>query len=99
MVDWSSGNVSETAANMALIRALETQKAPDQWLFSDPFARRFLPLWQRALLSPACFPGWRRIIEGIFDGKAPGARTSGAAARGSSTIGRAKRWQTACGKW
>jgi methyltransferase (TIGR00027 family) len=79
MVDWPSGNVSQTAANMALIRALETQKAPDQRLFSDPFARRFLPLWQRALLSPARVPPWRRIVEGLFDGKAPGARTSGAA--------------------
>jgi hypothetical protein len=45
---------------MALIRAMETQKAPDQRLFSDPFGRRFLPLWQRALLSPARFPPWRR---------------------------------------
>ena len=79
MVNSFSGNVSETAANMALIRAMETQKAPDQRLFSDPFGRRFLPLWQRALLSPARFPPWRRIVERIFDGKAPGARTSGAA--------------------
>jgi methyltransferase (TIGR00027 family) len=79
MVNWSLGNVSQTAANMALIRAMETQKAPDQRLFSDPFARRFLPLWQRALLSPARFQPWRRVVERIFDGKAPGARTSGAA--------------------
>jgi methyltransferase (TIGR00027 family) len=79
MVRWSSGNVSQTAANMALIRALETQKPPDQRLFSDPFAWRFLPLWQRALLSPARLPLWRRVVEGIFDGRAPGARTSGSA--------------------
>jgi methyltransferase (TIGR00027 family) len=77
--DGSSGKVSETAANMALIRALETLKAPDQRLFSDPFARRFLPFWQRVLLLPACFSPWRRFIEAIFDSKAPGARTSGAA--------------------
>jgi methyltransferase (TIGR00027 family) len=79
MGDLSANNISRTAANMALIRALETQKPPDQRLFSDPFARRFLPLWQRALLSPARFPPWRRVIESIFDDKAPGARTSGAA--------------------
>jgi methyltransferase (TIGR00027 family) len=72
-------NVSETATNMALIRALETTKSSDRRLFCDPFARRFLPLWQRALMLPAGFVPWRRVIEGIFDRKAPGARTSGAA--------------------
>jgi methyltransferase (TIGR00027 family) len=79
MTEHSSDKVSETAANMALIRALETRKAPDQRLFSDPFAPRFLPLWQRVALLPAGFPPWRRFIEGVFDSKAPGARTSGTA--------------------
>ena len=73
------GNVSRTAANMALIRALETAKAADLQLFSDPFAHRFLPPWHRTLMLPAGFPPWRRMIERIFDRKAPGARTSGAA--------------------
>lgn len=72
-------NISETAANMALIRALETAKPTRQRLFSDPFARRFLPVWQRALLTPAKIPAWRRMLEAFFDRRAPGARTSGAA--------------------
>jgi methyltransferase (TIGR00027 family) len=72
-------NVSQTAANMALIRALETTKAVDRRLFYDRFARRFLPLWQRTLMLPAGLAPWRRMIEGIFDRKAPGARSSGAA--------------------
>jgi O-methyltransferase involved in polyketide biosynthesis len=79
MVDWSSGNISHTAANMAMIRALETAKPPDLRLFSDPFALRFLPPWHRALMLPVGCSPWRRMIEGIFDRKAPGARTSGAA--------------------
>jgi methyltransferase (TIGR00027 family) len=79
MVDWSSGNISHTAANMAMIRALETAKPPDLRLFSDPFALRFLPPWHRVLMLPVGFSPWRRMIEGIFDRKAPGARTSGAA--------------------
>lgn len=79
MIDRPPHNISQTAANMALIRALETAKQDDRRLFSDPFARRFLPPSQRALTLPARFPPWRRTIEGIFDRKAPGARSSGAA--------------------
>jgi len=72
-------NISQTAANMALIRALETAKPAGQRLFADPFARRFLPRWQRGLMIPARLRIWRRMVEGIFDCQAPGARTSGAA--------------------
>ena len=64
---------------MALIRALETAKPAGQRLFADPFARRFLPRWQRGLMIPARLRIWRRMVEGIFDCQAPGARTSGAA--------------------
>jgi methyltransferase (TIGR00027 family) len=79
MPDKPPRNISETAANMALIRALETAKPIRQRLFSDPFARRFLPAWQRALVTPAMIPAWRRMLESLFDRRAPGARTSGAA--------------------
>jgi methyltransferase (TIGR00027 family) len=79
MTERPPDNISQTAGHMALIRALETAKEADRRLFSDPFARRFLPPLQRALTLPACFPPWRRMIEAIFDRKAPGARTSGAA--------------------
>jgi methyltransferase (TIGR00027 family) len=72
-------NISQTAGHMALIRALETAKKPDERLFSDRFAHRFLPPLQRVVMLPARFPPWRRTIEAIFDRKAPGARTSGAA--------------------
>jgi methyltransferase (TIGR00027 family) len=78
MAEQPPGNVSQTAANMALIRALETAKPAEQRLFADPFAWRFLPLWQRGLILATRFPPWRRMIEKIFDRKAPGARTSGA---------------------
>ena len=48
---------------MALIRALETAKPPRQRLFVDPYAQRFLPGWQRALMIPALLPIWRRLVE------------------------------------
>jgi methyltransferase (TIGR00027 family) len=79
MIEGPPHNISRTAAHMALIRALETAKAADRRLFSDPFACRFLPRLQRVLMLPARSPPWRRMIEAIFDRKAPGARTSGAA--------------------
>jgi methyltransferase (TIGR00027 family) len=79
MPDKPPRNISETAANMALIRALETAKPRHQRLFSDRFARRFLPPWQRALVTPAKISAWRRMLESLLDRRAPGARTSGAA--------------------
>jgi len=77
--DKAVAKISQTAASMALIRALETAKPTHQRLFADPFARRFLPGWQRALMIPASIPIWRRVVERMFDSQAPGARTSGTA--------------------
>jgi methyltransferase (TIGR00027 family) len=71
--------ISKTAGNMALIRALEFLRLPNQRLFSDPYARQFVPLCQRALFGPAHLPAVRALLEGYFDWRAPGARTSGAA--------------------
>jgi methyltransferase (TIGR00027 family) len=71
--------ISKTARNMALIRALEFLKLPDQRLFSDLYAHQFVPAWQRALLGPAHLPAVRALLERYFDRRAPGARTSGAA--------------------
>jgi methyltransferase (TIGR00027 family) len=71
--------ISKTAGNMALIRALEFLKSPLQRLFSDPYARHFVPARQRVLLGPAHLPPVRALLEGYFDWRAPGARTSGAA--------------------
>jgi methyltransferase (TIGR00027 family) len=72
-------DVSKTAENMALIRALEFLKPPNKRLFCDPYARRFVSAWQRALLRPAHLPAVRAVLENYFDWRAPGARTSGAA--------------------
>ena len=71
--------ISKTAGNMALIRALEFLKSPETRLFTDPYARKFVPAGQRALLEPAYLPALRGLLEGYFDWRAPGARTSGAA--------------------
>jgi methyltransferase (TIGR00027 family) len=71
--------LSKTAGHMALIRALEFLKPPKSRLFSDPYARRFVPLGQRTLLGPAHLSVWRAFLENYFDWRAPGARTSGAA--------------------
>jgi len=73
------GGLSRTAGNMATIRALETVKQQRERLFSDPFAKRFHPGWQRVLVSLARIPAVRRVVEHYFDRQAPGARTSGAA--------------------
>ena len=63
---------------MALIRALELLKSPNKRLFSDPYARHFVPVRQRALLGPARLLPVRALLESYFDWRAPGARTSGA---------------------
>jgi methyltransferase (TIGR00027 family) len=71
--------ISKTAGNMALIRALEFLRLPNKRLFSDPYAHQFVPVCQRALLGSAHLPAVRALLEGYFDWRAPGARTSGAA--------------------
>jgi methyltransferase (TIGR00027 family) len=72
-------DISKTAGNMALIRALESLKSPEKRLFTDPYARRFVSARHRALLVPAHMPAVRALLESYFDWRAPGARTSGAA--------------------
>jgi hypothetical protein len=66
--------ISKTAGNMALIRALEFLRSPNQRLFSDPYARQFVPVCQRVLLGPAHLPAIRTLLERFFDWRAPGAR-------------------------
>jgi methyltransferase (TIGR00027 family) len=83
-IDWKmfsplQNGISRTAENMALIRALEFLKPPNKRLFCDPYARRFVPPCQQALLRPARLPVVRALLEDYFDWRAPGARTSGAA--------------------
>lgn len=71
--------VSRTAVHMATFRALESTRSPSERLFRDPYAQRFLPPAQRALvaLSSAGLP--RRVLEAYADMRAPGARSSGIA--------------------
>jgi methyltransferase (TIGR00027 family) len=68
-----------TASNMAAFRALETCKPESVRLFADPYAVRFLPLWQRWLVMAARIPGLRPVIERYAHGLVPGAGTSAVA--------------------
>jgi len=71
--------ISGTALTMAAFRALESAKPRGERLFCDPYARRFLPEFQRALLACAGVAPLRRVIEFYADRRGPGARTSGIA--------------------
>jgi methyltransferase (TIGR00027 family) len=73
------GGISKTAGHMALIRALEFLKPLDTRLFTDSYARQFVPARHRLLLGPAHLPAMRALLEAYFDWRVPGARTSGAA--------------------
>lgn len=75
----SAPAISGTARNMAAFRALETAKPPTRRLFTDPFAKRFLPVGERALVECARLPALRWLIEQYVDRLVPGARTSGVA--------------------
>lgn len=68
--------ISGTAQNVAAYRALESAKAVRERLFNDPYAPRFLPAWQRAIVMLSRAPGVRSWIESYLDSLAPGARTS-----------------------
>jgi methyltransferase (TIGR00027 family) len=67
---------SKTAEVMALFRALETLRPPQERLFADPLAEHFLRWWGRALLIVARMPFARRLLERVVDLRWPGARTS-----------------------
>jgi methyltransferase (TIGR00027 family) len=67
---------SRTAEYVALYRALETEERRRDPLFSDPYARRFLPLGLRAVVSVARLGPLRVVLERYADHHAPGARSS-----------------------
>jgi methyltransferase (TIGR00027 family) len=71
--------ISGTARNMAAFRALESAKPAGERLFSDPYATHFLSPTQRFLVACSRLSGFRRLVEGYADRRAPGARTSGIA--------------------
>ncbi len=67
---------SRTAEYMALFRATESVRTPQQRLFSDPFAACFLrPTWKPALRL-AELPLFARFVNWYADRRLPGARTS-----------------------
>ena len=70
---------SLTAEYMALFRALESLRAPTSRLFNDSFAGMFLSGRRKWLYRMARFEWGRRLIEGLLDGAAPGARVAGIA--------------------
>src|SRR5262245_52774002 len=67
---------SRTAEVMALFRALETLRPPQERLFADPLAELFLGSWGRRLVILARIPFARRLLERVVDRRWPGARTS-----------------------
>jgi len=73
------GQSSRTAEYMALFRALEDRLPPEQRLFADPLARRFLSLRLRAVVALARIPGVARLACRLIDQRWPGARTSAVA--------------------
>ncbi len=68
------GRASRTAALMAVQRGLESARSPRARLFTDPFARSFLPLSWRAALVASRLGAVRGAIEAAYDfgGPAPG---------------------------
>ncbi|HVU86911.1 MAG TPA: SAM-dependent methyltransferase [Pirellulales bacterium] len=74
-----SNQASRTAEYMALFRALESGRAPQDRLFDDPFACEFLSPNLRRVVSAARLPVFGSWIPWLIDGRWPGARTSAVA--------------------
>jgi methyltransferase (TIGR00027 family) len=64
---------------MALFRAIESARPPDQRLFEDRFAQLFLRPPLRLVLRLARLPLGRDLIPRLIDSRWPGARSSGVA--------------------
>ena len=75
----SAERASQTAAVMALFRALESARSTRERLFTDPLAKRCLRVWGRELVDLARVPPAHRLIERVIDRQWPGARTSAVA--------------------
>jgi methyltransferase (TIGR00027 family) len=72
-------SASRTAEYMALFRALESLRPPEERRIDDPFASRFLRPALRLLLYAARRPEVRRLLVRFLDARWPGARSSGVA--------------------
>jgi methyltransferase (TIGR00027 family) len=70
---------SLTAEYMAFFRALESLRPPTSRLFDDSFAAMFLSGRRKWFYRIARFEWGRRLVEGLLDGAAPGARVAGIA--------------------
>ncbi|TGD58002.1 class I SAM-dependent methyltransferase [Flavobacterium humi] len=70
---------SRTAQYMALFRALETRRNPDDRLFTDPYAIHFLDRGLRVVARASKIPVVRSFITRTIQKKIPGAFSSGLA--------------------
>lgn len=70
---------SKTAQYMALFRALETARTPDDRIFTDPDAIRFLDPVLQFAARLSSLPPLRMLIEQYIQRKVPGALSSGVA--------------------
>jgi len=74
-----TNRASLTAEYMALFRALESRRPPDERLFLDPYAPHFLRGWRKWLYRGARFRPGLAFAEKLLDHFAPGARAAGIA--------------------
>jgi len=74
-----TNRASLTAEYMALFRALESSRPQETRLFNDPFAAGFLSSRRKWLYRMARLEAGRRLVEGLLDRSAPGARAAGIA--------------------
>ncbi|WP_143308418.1 class I SAM-dependent methyltransferase [Chitinophaga vietnamensis] len=70
---------SRTAQYMALFRALENTRKPDDRLFTDPYAVNFIEPQLRFAVKVSAWPAARRYIERTIHQRIPGALSSGIA--------------------
>ena len=78
-----AGRSSRTAEYMALFRALEQLRAPEQRLFADPFARHFLSAPLRLVILDNSLPNERGAAQGLLSNFTSIGRLLGAAFVGS----------------
>lgn len=67
-------HASATAADNALVRALDARRPPGERVADDQLAVRLLPPRYRALVEAARVPPVRRLVEGVIDRWWPGPR-------------------------
>lgn len=74
-----TGKASRTAQYMALFRALETTRDPEDRLFADPYAIHFLDSGLKLATRASKIPFFRKVIDRSIQKRIPGAFSSGLA--------------------